>query len=331
LQTDISQELIHYFCFLIKDQMHTQSLNPWRHPHQYVSHDARNERNTAWVVLLTISMMAVEITAGVIFGSMALLADGWHMSTHAIALGITLIAYIFARRLANDRRFTFGTGKMGVLGGFSSAIVLLVVALLMAFEAIQRLIAPRPIQYNEAILVAVIGLSVNLFSAFLLKEHDHGHTDHSDHHPDHSHAHHPDHNLKAAYLHVLADALTSILAIVALLAGKVFGWVWMDAVMGLVGAAVITRWSLGLLRETGGILLDQSAEEPILQEIHQVLEADADNRLADLHVWKISSSQYAGAVSIVTRTPQPVDHYRALLMPVHELVHFTIEVHQCTY
>ena len=227
--------------------MHIHTLDRWRHPHQFTSHDPRNEKNTTWVVILTVSMMALEISAGAIFGSLALLADGWHMGTHAAALGITLIAYIFARRLAQDRRYSFGTGKMGVLAGFSSAIVLLIVALLMAFEAVQRLITPHPIQYNEAILVAVVGLSVNLVSAFLLKDHDH----HD--HESHDHGHHEDHNLKAAYLHVLADALTSVLAIIALLTGKVFGWNWMDSLMGIVGALVITRWSLGLMRETGGI------------------------------------------------------------------------------
>jgi cation diffusion facilitator family transporter len=231
--------------------------------------------------------------------------------------------------MAHDRRFTFGTGKMGVLAGFSSAIVLLVVALLMAFEAVQRLISPHPIQYNEAILVAGIGLCVNLFSAFLLKDHEGGHSHHHSGGHSHEHNHSEDHNLKAAYLHVLADALTSVLAIVALLAGKMFGWSWMDATMGIVGALVITRWSVGLMRETGGILLDHTADEHIIQEVQQCLEADADNRLADLHLWKINSNQYAGAVVIVTHFPQPVRHYRDLLSGVEELVHITIEVHAC--
>lgn len=311
--------------------MHIHTMDQWRHPHQFATHDIRNERNTTWVVILTVTMMALEIGAGMMFGSIALLADGWHMGTHAAALAITLVAYIFARRLAQDRRFTFGTGKMGVLGGFSSAIVLLVVALLMAFEAVKRLITPHPIQYNEAILVAVVGLSVNLLSAYLLKDHDLGHDHHHGHSHDHSHAddHHEDHNLRAAYLHVLADALTSVLAIIALMTGKIFGWAWMDALMGIVGAMVITRWSLGLMRETGGILLDRSAGDHIYEEIRQCLEADADNRLADLHVWKINSNQYAGEVSVVTHYPKPVDHYRSLLAPVDELVHVTIEVHQC--
>jgi len=255
------------------------------------------------------------------------------MGTHAAALGITLVAYIFARRLAHDRQFTFGTGKRGVLAGFSSAIVLLLVALMMACESVQRLITPHAIQYNEAILVAVIGLSVNLLSAFLLRGHEHGHHHghaHHDHpHDDAENHNHEDHNLKAANLHVVADALTSVLAIVALLAGKMFGWGWMDAAMGIVGAVVITRGSVGLMRETGGILLDRSADEPLITVIRQRLEVDADNRVADLHVWKISSSECACAISIVTHFPRPVEHYRALLSEIDGLAHHTIEVHQC--
>lgn len=308
------------------------SLDRWRHEHDFAVHNTRNERNTGWVVFLTVSMMTAEIGAGAVFGSMALMADGWHMGTHAAALGITLIAYIFARRLAKDRRFAFGTGKMGVLGGFSSAIVLLMVAMLMAFEAAQRLFSPHTIQYNEAILVACIGLGVNLLSAFLLRNHDHpghAHGGHDDDHHDHDH-HQEDHNLKAAYLHVMADALTSVLAIAALLAGKIFGWAWMDALMGIVGALVITRWSIGLMRETGGILLDRSADETVSEAIRRELEADADSRVADLHLWKINSNQYAGAVSIVTHDSKPVEHYRTLLSSMDDLAHVTIEVYQCT-
>lgn len=313
------------------------SLDHWRHEHDYAVHNTRNERNTGWVVFLTVFMMTAEIGAGAVFGSMALMADGWHMGTHAAALGITLIAYIFARRMAKDRRFAFGTGKMGVLGGFSSAIVLLMVAMLMAFEAAQRLFSPHSIQYNEAILVACVGLGVNLLSAFLLRNHDHpghaheGHDDHKDaEHHDHDAQHQEDHNLKAAYLHVMADALTSVLAIAALLAGKIFGWVWMDALMGIVGALVITRWSIGLMRETGGILLDRSADEKLSEAIRRVLEADADSRVADLHLWKINSNQYAGAVSIVTHDSKRAEHYRARLASMDDLAHVTIEVYQCT-
>ena len=305
-----------------------RSARSWQHTHDFSVNNAENEKNTLRVIILTTGMMVLEIAAGTAFGSMALLADGWHMSTHAAALGITLLAYIFARRLAGDRRFAFGTGKMGVLGGFSSAVVLLVVALMMAFEAIQRLLAPRPILYNEAILVAVLGLGVNLFSAYLLRDHhDHGHHEHDEPH-EHDHEGHEDHNLKAAYLHVLADALTSVLAIAALLAGKALGWGWMDAVMGLVGAAVISRWSIGLLRDTGAILLDQTGGEAIHKAITSRLESDPGTCLVDLHVWKISSSQYAAALILESPTPLPVDEYRHRLAGLDEVVHVTVEVHK---
>lgn len=299
--------------------MQNGSPQPWSHTHQYNSHKMQNERRTLWVILLTVTMMIVEIAAGSLFGSMALLADGWHMGTHAAALGITLVAYIFARRLASDRRFAFGSGKISILGGFSSAVVLLLVALLMAFEAAQRLFSPRPIQFDEAIGVAVIGLCVNLFSAFLLKDHEHE--------GEHEHHHQEDYNLKAAYLHVLADALTSILAIVALVFGKTLGWVWMDALMGLVGAAVITRWSVDLMRRTGGILLDRTADEHVSGEIRDLIESDSDDRLVDVHVWKINADQFAAALTIASKAPKMAQEYRARLEPVDELAHLTVEVH----
>lgn len=299
--------------------MHNGLQQPWSHTHQYNSHKMQNERRTLWVILLTVIMMVVEIAAGSLFGSMALLADGWHMGTHAAALGITLVAYIFARRLAGDRRFAFGSGKISILGGFSSAVVLLLVALLMAFEAAQRLFSPRAIQFDEAIGVAVIGLCVNLFSAFLLKDHDHE--------GEHEHHHQEDYNLKAAYLHVLADALTSILAIVALVFGKTLGWVWMDALMGLVGAAVITRWSVDLMRRTGGILLDRTADEHVSGEIRELIEADPDDKLVDLHLWKINADQFAAALTIASKAPKTAQAYRGRLEPVHELAHLTVEVH----
>ena len=289
----------------------------WSHTHQYNSHKMQNERRTLWVILLTVTMMVVEIAAGSLYGSMALLADGWHMGTHAAALGITLVAYIFARRLAGDRRFAFGSGKISILGGFSSAVVLLLVALLMAYEAAQRLFSPRAIQFDEAIGVAVIGLCVNLFSAFLLKDHEH----------EHGHHHQEDYNLKAAYLHVLADALTSILAIVALVFGKTLGWVWMDALMGLVGAAVIARWSVDLMHRTGGILLDRTADEHVSGEIRELIEADPDDKLVDLHLWKVNADQFAAALTIASKVPKTAHAYRDRLEPVHELAHLTVEVH----
>ncbi len=302
--------------------MATDTRQPWVHSHQYNSHKLQNERRTLWVILLTVSMMVVEIAAGSWFSSMALLADGWHMGTHAAALGITLVAYIFARRLAGDQRFAFGSGKISILGGFSSAVVLLLVALLMAYEAAQLLFSPRTIQFDEAIGVAVIGLCVNLLSAFLLKDHDHGH----DHQHARAHHHREDYNLRAAYLHVLADALTSILAIVALVFGKTLGWVWMDALMGLVGAGVIMRWSLDLMRRTGSILLDRTVDEHLLGEMRDLMEADPDDRLVDMHVWKINADQFAAVLSIVSRSPKPVQVYHERLASVHEVAHLTVEV-----
>jgi len=300
----------------------TDTRQPWVHSHQYNSHKLQNERRTLWVIQLTVSMMVVEIAAGSWFSSMALLADGWHMGTHAAALGITLVAYIFARRLAGDQRFAFGSGKISILGGFSSAVVLLLVALLMAYEAAQLLFSPRTIQFDEAIGVAVIGLCVNLLSAFLLKDHDHGH----DHQHARAHHHREDYNLRAAYLHVLADALTSILAIVALVFGKTLGWVWMDALMGLVGAGVIMRWSLDLMRRTGSILLDRTVDEHLLGEMRDLMEADPDDRLVDMHVWKINADQFAAVLSIVSRSPKPVQVYHERLASVHEVAHLTVEV-----
>jgi len=300
----------------------TDTRQPWVHSPQYNSHKLQNERRTLWVIQLTVSMMVVEIAAGSWFSSMALLADGWHMGTHAAALGITLVAYIFARRLAGDQRFAFGSGKISILGGFSSPVVLLLVALLMAYEAAQLQFSPRTIQFDEAIGVAVIGLCVNLLSAFLLKDHDHGH----DHQHARAHHHREDYNLRAAYLHVLADALTSILAIVALVFGKTLGWVWMDALMGLVGAGVIMRWSLDLMRRTGSILLDRTVDEHLLGEMRDLMEADPDDRLVDMHVWKINADQFAAVLSIVSRSPKPVQVYHERLASVHEVAHLTVEV-----
>ncbi len=269
-------------------------------------------------------MMVVEIGAGLAFGSMALLADGWHMGTHAIALGITALAYYFARRHADNPRFTFGTGKVAELGGFASAVVLAVVAIVMAAESLQRLIAPQPIRFNEAIAVAVVGLVVNVISAFMLQDrpaHDHEHGD--------GKGHHHDHNLKAAYLHVLADALTSLLAIVALLAGKAFGWVWMDPSMGIVGAAIITKWAHGLLMDTGRILLDRDVDPRFVAEIVQRIEDESDNRVSDIHVWRVGAGSLSVILSIVTHHPQPPEHYKQLIGDLDEVAHVTVEVNRC--
>lgn len=307
--------------------MHHDSLDTWQHAHDFNPDTTDGERRTRLVVLLTACMMVVEIVAGLMFGSMALLADGWHMATHVAALGISLFAYRYARRHADNPVYSFGTGKVGALGGFASAIALAVVALLMGMESIERLMSPRTIFFDQAIAVAVIGLLVNLASAWLLHDGQaHGHTGHAH---DHGHAHH-DHNLRAAYLHVLADALTSLLAIVALVAGKFFGWIWLDACMGLVGAGLITRWGYGLLRETSGILLDSVPDADINVRVRERIEADADNRITDLHVWRLGPMHYGAIVSLVTHEPRSPEHYKGLLDDLAELRHVTVEVNPCT-
>jgi cation diffusion facilitator family transporter len=265
-------------------------------------------------------MMVIEISAGYLSGSMALLADGWHMGTHAGALGITALAFYYARRHSDNPNYSFGTGKVGVLGGFTSAVVLAVIALLMGVESIKRLISPLPIQFNEAIAVAVVGLIVNLVSAFLLQEkhhHGHEHTSGSTNH---------DHNLRAAYLHVIADALTSVLAIIALVSGKALGWVWMDPIMGIVGALIITKWSYGLLRDTGRILLDRDVNPEAIAEIKEIIESDADNRVSDIHVWRVGPHHLSVILSIVTHFPNPPGYYKKLLSGYDEISHVTVEV-----
>jgi len=281
------------------------------------------------VLYLTAVTMAAEIAAGLAFGSMALLADGWHMGTHTAAFLITIFAYRYAARNAGNPSFAFGTGKVSVLGGFTSAIALASVALMMMAESLQRLAAPQTIHFNEAIAVACLGLAVNIVSAFLLQDH-HDHDD--DHHHDgagHDHNHHHDHNLRAAYLHVMADALTSVLAIVALLFGKYLGWQWLDPLMGIVGALVISRWSLSLLRQTGPILLDSGIDGEFLTRIRAAIERDRDNRVSDIHIWRVGPADYAAIIAIVTHAPMPTDHYKGLLQPFAELSHVSIEVHAC--
>lgn len=303
------------------------------HPELTYNHDFNgdnrsNERRTLVVVIFTVVMMALEIAGGSLFGSMALLADGWHMGTHAVALGITLLAYVYSRRHARNPKFTFGTGKVGVLGGYTSALLLLVVAGLMVVESVERLVEPQGIQFNEALIVAGIGLTVNLVSAFLLRG-DHGGHGHS-HAGEGEHAHgHSDHNIRAAYLHVLADALTSVFAIAALVAGKWLGWVWMDAVVGIAGALVITRWAVGLILDTGRILLDSSVDMKLLETMRERIEADADNQVCDLHVWRVDSEHLMATISVVTSQPRPAEHYRRLLDGLDGLVHVIIEVNAC--
>jgi len=304
--------------------MHTHSLTHWQHGHDFTVIHEQGERRTKQVLALTAVTMVVEVIAGTVFGSMALLADGWHMGTHVAAFLIAIFAYRYAVKHANNPAFAFGTGKVSVLGGFASAIALAVIAFVMLAESVHRIVAPQPIHFNEAICVAVLGLVINVICAFILEDHhdhDHGH----DHHHGHS-----DHNLKAAYLHVMADALTSVLAITALVFGKYLGWNWLDPIMGIVGALVITRWSLSLLKETSPILLDGSIETDYVSAIVAAIEEAQDNRVADIHVWRVGPADYAAIISIVTHHPEKNDYYRKLLGDFAEISHLTIEVHVCT-
>jgi cation diffusion facilitator family transporter len=323
--------------------MHLQAAARDLHTHDHVYVDEEQslgERRTRMVVALTAVMMIAEIVAGTAFGSMALLADGFHMASHVAALGLAAAAYAYARRNARSRRYTFGTGKIGALAGYTSAVVLGLIALLMAWESVQRLAAPVPIDFSAAMLVAVLGLGVNLASALLLggHRHDHGHSHSHDRESEHAggahdhgdgHDHHHDHNLRAAYVHVLADALTSVLAIVALAGGRYLGWSWLDPAMGLVGAAVILWWSAGLIRGSTRVLLDEEASAATADAIRQRIERDADNRVTDLHLWRVGPHHLAAIISVMTHAPRHPGHYKSLLGGVDDLAHVTIEVVPC--
>src|SRR2546423_5367664 len=303
--------------------MHGTAHSHFRKTHDFVPDFSKAEQRTRMVIGVTAVMMVVEISVGLMSHSMALLADGWHMSTHVIAFLITALAYYFARRHAANERFSFGTGKIGVLGGFTSAVVLSIVAFLMAGESTRRLFLPLTIHFNEAIGIACVGLLVNLGCAFLLN---------AAHHHDHGAgaAHHHDLNLRAAYLHVLADAFTSLLAILALTGGKFFGWSWLDPVVGLVGSGVVFSWAYNLLRDTSGILLDRTpASSDLPHEIRRAVESDGDSIVTDLHVWQVGAGKFAAIVSIVAHEPRPSDYYRALFREHDELVHVTIETQRC--
>ena len=305
------------------------------HEHDHVflgQNHERNERRTWFVIALTSVMMVVEIAAGTIYGSMALVADGWHMSTHAAAMLIAALAYLYARRNAKNPRFTFGTGKVGDLAAFASAIVLALVALLIGWESLVRLANPIPISFPQAIFVAVIGLIVNLVSAWLLRDdHDHHHGDSHHHDHSHDHDHHAEHhgrdqNLRAAYLHVLADALTSVLAIIALAAGSIYGWIWLDPLMGIVGSLVIARWSWGLMRDTGATMLDyRQAGDPIAAKIRSVVE-EAGDKITDLHVWQLGPGHHAAIVAVSTESEMNPESYRTKLAETVRLSHITVEV-----
>ena len=356
--------------------MHTENLAAWRHDHVFDQSNAAAERGTRLVMWITAAMMVVEIAAGWWFNSMALLADGWHMSSHAVAIGLSAMAYASARQLARDNRFAFGTWKIEILGGFASAIFLLGVALMMVFGSVERILAPQPIQYLEAIVVACLGLVVNIVSAMILGQahhhgHGHGHGDAQDHdhghHPLHdsghehphphphvqdhghdaaaahphnqahapgqAHGHHEDLNLKSAYLHVIADAATSVLAIIALFGGWLYGWTWLDPAMGILGALLVGRWAKGLLIETGKVLLDREMDHPVVAEIREVIETpedEAETRLTDLHVWRVGRNAYACALTVVTHDPRLTATQIRQRLAIHaEIVHTTIEVHVC--
>lgn len=319
--------------------MHTDNPSAWTHDHVFDAGNQKAERSTRTVMWITLAMMVVEIGAGLWFNSMALLADGWHMSSHALAIGLSAAAYAAARKHARDPRFAFGTWKIEILGGFASAILLLGIAALMVVASVERLLDPQPIRYTEAIVVAVVGLVVNVACALILGHahhdhghgHDHGHAHHHDHDHDHAHHHH-DLNLRSAYLHVIADAATSLLAIGALVGGLLLGWQWLDPVMGIAGAILVAVWAKGLIGQTAKVLLDREMDHPVVAEIREVVETDdaAETRVTDLHVWRVGRAAYACAMTVVThdRGLTAADVRRKLA--VHEeVVHVTIEMHYC--
>src|SRR5881398_964193 len=302
--------------------MHRSDHSRFQQAHDFVPDFSKAERRTRIVIGVTAVMMVLEIVVGLMSRSMALLADGWHMSTHVIAFVITAAAYYLARKHATNARFSFGTGKIGVLGGFTSAVVLSIVAFLMAGESVHRIFVPLSIHFDEAIGIACIGLLVNLGCAVLLADRHHESGSGS--------SHHEDLNLRAAYLHVLADAFTSVLAITALTGGKFFGWAWLDPVVGIVGSGVVFTWAYNLLRVTSGILLDRTpASSDLPEEIRRTVESDGDSIVTDLHVWQVGIGKFAAIVSVVAHEPRPSDYYRALFRNRDELVHVTIETHHC--
>ena len=307
--------------------MHADDLHAWEHSHTFGQDLKRpGERRTLIVIAVTGTMMVVEIVAGVLTGSMALLADGLHMASHAGVLSLNAFAYVYARRHAHDEDFSFGAGKVNALGGFTGAILLALFALLMAWESVGRLLHPVEIIVDQAILVAVLGLAVNGASVFILRVDDHHDPPHLD---DSHHAYHHDHNLKAAYLHVLADALTSLLAIVALLCAKFLGSTWMDPVVGIIGAVLVSSWSLGLLRTTSGILLDKQGPESIRDRIRNSIEQDEDSKVTDRHLWSIGPNIYSVVIAIVAHDPATPGQYKKRLPKNLGLAHVAIEVHAC--
>lgn len=297
------------------------------HSHRFDEGNPLAERNTLRVAMLTATMMVIEVAGGWYYNSMALLADGWHMSSHTFAMGLSVMAYYFARKHAHDPRYSFGTWKIEILGGYTSAIFLVMVAVFMVYQSVERLIAPSPIQYNQAIAIAMVGLLVNLLSAWLLKDGHHHHHGHS-HDNEHGHDHH-DLNLRSAYLHVIADAATSVLAIIALFSGKLWGAAWLDPVMGLVGAGLVSVWAYGLLRDTGRVLLDAEMDAPVVDEIREVIAASPIKaQICDLHVWRVGKGKYACILSLATANDVVPEYFREQLSIHDELVHISIEINR---
>ncbi len=328
---------------------HQHDLAPFRHSHHFGDDAApKRERALWWVTWITLATMALELVVGYWSGSLALIADGWHMGTHALALGGAALAAHFSRRVRGSARFTFGGWKIEVLAAYTSGLLLLAVGVLIAVDAIAAFAAPHPVAYEEAIVVAVLGLVVNALCALILARagghahhghshdpapdhaHDHAHDPAHEHAHGHAHEHgHQDHNFAAAYLHVLADAVTSLLAIGALAGGLWWGLGWLDPAVAIVGAVVIGRWAIGVLRDSARALVDASAPPKLAAQIRALIEGDGDAKLADLHVWQVGPGAYAGALSIVADHPQPCDHYGQRLKPIRALKHATIEVHRC--
>ena len=311
--------------------MNSDDLSDWTHDHTFDSNSEVAERSTRLVMWITFVTMFVEILAGWAFNSMSLLADGWHMSSHALAIGLSAMAYAAARTYANDPRFAFGTWKIEILAGFASALFLLGVALAMVIGSLERLISPQAIQFEEAIIVGVLGLAVNLVCAYILGHAHHQH-DHAHDHPHPAHEHHPHHhdlNLKSAYFHVVADAFTSVLAIVALVGGWLYGWAWLDPVMGIVGAVLVALWAKSLILETAKVLLDREMDHPVVQEIKDAVQADGQTRVTDLHVWRVGKKVYSCALTAVTQDAQLTPKTLRERLAVHEeIIHSTIELHQ---
>ena len=309
--------------------MHTHDLSPWTHSHVFDAGSHAAERGTRAVMWITAAMMVVEIWAGWWFNSMALLADGWHMSSHAVAIGLSAFAYAAARRYARDARFAFGTWKIEILAGYTSAVFLLVVAAMMAFASVERMIAPQVIRFPQAIAIAAVGLIVNIACALILaRAHEHRHAPH-----DHHHDHHHDLNLRSAYVHVIADAATSVLAIVALAGGMLFGWNWLDPVMGIVGAILVARWAIGLLRDSSRVLLDREMDHPVAARIEDAIAAldpAQETRIADLHLWRVGKARFACILSLVTHDPDLTpERVKSDLRRHEELAHVTVEIQRC--